>query len=78
MSHDEDDKDEALVTMEGEVFPKDIADRDAETMRVMDEEEVHVDGDCDADEAVVKARRSPTEPTEEERLRHEATHVPYR
>ena len=27
--------------------------------------------------AQIKARRSPKEPTQEERLRHEATHVPY-
>ena len=30
------------------------------------------------EEVVVKARRPPREPTEAERIRHEATHVPYR
>ena len=32
----------------------------------------------DMEVAQIKARRSPKEPTQEERLRHEATHVPYR
>ena len=61
-------------------MPKDIAERDAETARTDD---VEVEGQDAEDEeqvevADVRARRSPKEPTEAERLRHEATHVPYR
>ena len=66
-------------TVHGEGFPKDIAQRDAETARVDDSMEQDREEEEEQPETEgVNARRSPKEPTELERLRHEATHVPYR
>ena len=68
------------MTEEGEIYPVDEADRMAEAMRMQEEPRMQVDVQDDegTEEAPVKARRAPREPTEAERLRHEVTHLPYR
>ena len=73
---------DVLETVDGEWFPSDVATRDAETARVENEEDMVAVEDDEVDDVTetveVKARKAPKEPTEMERLRHEATHVPYR
>ena len=67
---------DVVETIHGELFPTDLHERDVETERVeVQEEEVEMEA---PEETVVVARKAPYEPTEEERLRHEATHLPYR
>ena len=70
-------QDEVLETIHGELFPENQAERDAE-VAAMGEEEIVVDIEEVQEVAEVVARRAPREPTEEERMRHEATHLPYR
>ena len=85
------DEDHSFVTVDGESFPKNVADRDAETdgfeLGGGDSSEAagmaapavgSIPGDETMEGAPVKVRRAPKEPTEEERLKHEATHIPYR
>ena len=74
-----------LVTTEGEMFPKDVDNREAEIagfeLSGADAEETGGapaggPGEDERMEAVeVKARRPPREPTEAERIKHEATHI---
>ena len=67
------------MTTEGEMFPKDVADRDAETQGLeLPEETGGIEGDEQMEAVEVKARRPPREPTEAEWIKHEATHIPYR
>ena len=76
------------ATEEGAYIPIDEADRQAEMTRVdvpedtprpVEEEEEAGNEDEDTMEAeIIQARRAPKEPSEEERRRHEATHLPYR
>ena len=74
--------DDWFETVHGEGFPRDIAQRDAETAivdDVMEQDQAHEGEEEEQPEVEgVNARRSPKEPTELERLRHESTHVPYR
>ena len=59
--------DDCYVTADGEIVPKAGPNAQEE-----------VDIEADVEETFVKARRAPAEPTEAERVRHEATHLPYR
>ena len=81
-----------FITVDGEMLPKDITDRDAEVELY---ELAEADGASPAiggaagspaespmeevqEVEQIKVRKPPYEPTEAERLRHEATHIPYR
>ena len=68
---------DCYVTEDGEIVPKDAKEQEAEAKRGPNAQE-EVDIEAYVEETFVKARRAPTEPTEAERLRHEATHLPYR
>ena len=76
----EEEPDGMFVTTDGEILPKDVVERDAETARinVEDEPDGVEAGEEEAVEAAIKARRAPKEPTEAEVIRHEAMHLPYR
>lgn len=84
LSHKVDEADEEpddmFVTTDGEMLPKDVVERDAETARTdaEDEQDGAAVGNEEVEEAVIKARRAPKEPTEAEVIRHEAAHLPYR
>ena len=76
---------ELLITVDGEYFPKDEAQRDVETAPLDDDEAgpggpalVGTDGDAGIEEVKAQVRRAPHEPTELERIRQEATRMPYR
>ena len=83
------DEEYHLITVDGESFPKDVEDRDAEIAGfelgdgdsglgpTAAEPTGSVAGDEAMAEAPVRARKAPKEPTEMERLQHEATHLPY-
>ena len=82
------------ITAEGEYLPIDEAERHAKTARVDHpedtprpdnaEDEMENQNEDDFEEGMmeaksIKARKAPREPSEEEeRCRHEATHLPYR
>ena len=74
------DADDVFETSDGQFFPKDEVERDAETAGIMDvvEEEDLAEPVEGVEESPVRAKKAPKEPTELERLRHEATHLPYR
>ena len=58
--------DGVLVTAEGEILPRDVDSRDAETMGIEaaeEAEEEEKEGDEAMEESAVRARRSPKEPT---------------
>ena len=70
-----------LITEDGQMMPRDVEDRDRETEAFEAGEEFKeavMESAEAAEEVMVKARRAPQEPSEAERLRHEATHIPYR
>ena len=80
-----------IITAEGEVVPRGGAERlaaERETGQLEEAEAVEDSpalGDMAADlvedvqeEAKVQVRRAPKEPTREERMHHEATHLPSR
>ena len=78
-------EEEAVITEDGQIVPRDPAERMAaerEADRDDDEEEddptFKVGVEDEQEEANVKVRRAPKKPTQEERRRHEATHLPYR
>ena len=76
LSHD------VVETVHGEIVPLDEGERNAEMERVdLPEdarESMEEEVEEEMEEAPVNARRAPREPTEEERRRHEASHLPYR
>ena len=80
-----------LITEEGEVVPRGEVERMAaerEADATAEAEVVDAEPGLGAmapdlvedeqEEACVRVRRAPKEPTHEERMRHEATHLPYR
>lgn len=64
------------------MLPKDVVERGAETARVGkllgDDGIGDEDLEDEVEEAQLKARGAPKELAEAERIRHEATHLPYR
>ena len=69
-----------LITEDGQMLPRDVDDRDRETemFEAGEGAEAEVVDSPVVEEVMVKARRPPQEPSEAERLRHEATRIPYR
>ena len=59
---DTEDEAELIITEEGEVLPRDIAERDAETSRidVVEPQDGNENMDEDKGESQIKARRAPT------------------
>ena len=79
--------DDVFITEDGQFFPLSESDRAVEMERMGDDclrpsgliDPTSLDHlEEEVQEGFVKARLPPKEPTEAERLRHEATHIPYR
>ena len=76
---------DVLITEEGEIVPRGVHERraaeneadseDSLAQRVETEEQYFEE---EQEEAEGKVRKAPKEPTREERMRHEATHLPYK